>query len=408
MKQCIRTSFVLACMVVGGLLATGCREKGDDQAMMAQKGPVEVEIVTIRPQPVDMIVELTGRTAAYRTAEVRPQVGGIIKKRLFTEGVEVKAGQVLYQIDPATYQAAVDSASAALARAEALEHSARLKAKRYQVLVQTKAVSSQEQVEMEAAWKEAQANVRAAKAALDAARINLNYTRVTAPISGRIGRSFVTEGALVTGHQPGLLATIQQLEPIYVDVNQSSDELVALKRDIAAGRATSGKDGGIGVNVLWQDGTPYPHTGSLEFSEVTVDPGTGTVTLRAIMPNPERELLPGMFVRARIEKGRMLEAVVAPARGISRDQRAQSVVLVVNKDSVLENRVVEVGQTLGDKVWITEGLNLGERIVVSGLQKAKAGDKVSVVDVTDTLNAPTPPSSEPSAASAPPADKKEA
>ena len=241
MNRVVRNVFVLLPLLVTGLLVGAC--KNTPQHNAATGDPVEVTVVTLKPQPVSLVVELPGRTAAFRIAEVRPQVGGIIQKRLFTEGGEVKAGQLLYQIDPASYQASFDSAKAALAKAEAQEHSSRLKADRYRVLVRTKAVSDQEQVEMEANWKQAVADVAAAKAALASARINLDYTRVTAPITGRIGKSTVTEGALVTAQQSAALATIQQLDPLYVDVNQSSTELLDLKKEIAGGRASGGRTG---------------------------------------------------------------------------------------------------------------------------------------------------------------------
>lgn len=341
---------------------------------------MEVEVVTLQPQPVHLVVELPGRTAAFRIAEVRPQVGGIIQKRLFTEGSEVKAGQLLYQIDPATYQASYDSAKAALVKAEALEHSASLKAERYRVLVRTKAVSEQEQIEIEAGWKQAVADVAAAKAALASARINLDYTRVTAPISGRIGKSSVTEGALVTAQQSAALATIQQLDPLYVDVSQSSTELLDLKKEVAAGSAAGGEKTKSEVTVLLEDGSEYRHTGSLEFSDVTVNQTTGTVTLRAIVGNPDQELLPGMFVRARIDKGQKPAAILVPAASISRNSKGQAMVMVVNKASTVENRIVHTGQNIGTRILIADGLTAGEQVIVAGLQKIKPGVPVKVIE----------------------------
>ena len=337
---------------------------------------MEVDISTIKQQLVNLAVELPGRTAAYRIAEVRPQVGGIIKKRLFTEGSEVKAGQLLYQIDPDTYQARFDSAKAALAKADALEHSARLKAERYRTLVQTKAVSDQDQVEMEANWKQAVADVAAAKAAVDSARINLDYTKLTAPISGRIGRSTVTEGALVTAEQATALATIQQLDPLYVDLNQSSTEMLNLKKELSSEQTQHLEKSQSRVKVLFEDGAEYSQPGTLEFSDVTVNQTTGTVILRAIVANPDQRLLPGMFVRARIDKGQRPNAILVPAVSISRNSKGQPMVMLVNKESVVEARIIQTGQNIGDQVLVTEGLSEGEQVIVAGLQKIKPGVSV--------------------------------
>jgi len=378
MKKNIRTTIVFLPFLVTGLLAGGCKDSA--QQAVPVGAPVEVNVVTLKPQPVNLAVELPGRTAAFRVAEVRPQVGGIIQKRLFTEGSEVKAGQLLYQIDPDSYQAGFDSAKAALAKAEAQEHAARLKAERYQVLVRTKAVSEQEQIEMDAAWKQAVADVAAARAALATARINLEYTRVTAPITGRIGKSSVTEGALVTAQQSAALATIQQLDPLYVDVSQSSDELLRLKKEVAAGVAAGGEKPKSEVTVLLEGGGEYSRTGSLEFSDVTVNQTTGTVTLRAIVGNPDQELLPGMFVRARIAKGVKPEAILVPAASVNRNSKGQATVMVVNKQSVVETRIVQAGQNISDQVLINEGLVSGEQVVVAGLQKIRPGVPVKAVE----------------------------
>ncbi len=394
MNRVVRNVFVLLPLLVPGLLVGAC--KNTPQQNAATGDPVEVTVVTLKPQPVSLVVELPGRTAAFRIAEVRPQVGGIIQKRLFTEGGEVKSGQLLYQIDPASYQASYDSAKAALAKAEAQEHSSRLKADRYRVLVRTKAVSDQEQVEMEANWKQAVADVAAAKAALASARINLDYTRISAPITGRIGKSNVTEGALVTALQSAALATIQQLDPLYVDVNQSSTELLDLKKEIAGGPASGGQQVKSEVKVLLEGGAVYRHTGSLEFSDVTVNQTTGSVTLRALVPNPDQELLPGMFVRARIAKGQRPDAICVPAAGVSRNSKGQATVLVVNKQSAVESRVVQTGQNIGVQVLITQGLGAGEQVIVAGLQKIKPGIPVKAIELPATgtdqaVSAPAPP-----------------
>lgn len=375
MKQLHKPASVFLPMLLALLLLNACKQ---EQATALAPPAVEVEVVTIRPQPVNLVVELPGRTAAYRIAEVRPQVGGIIKKRLFTEGSEVKAGQLLYQIDPDTYQAKFDSAKATLARAEALEYSARLKAQRYKTLVQTKAASEQDQVEMDATWKQTVADVAAAKAALDSARINLDYTRVTAPISGRIGKSAVTEGALVTAEQATALATIQQLDPLYVDLNQSSIELLNLRKELSAGQKHN-RDTSQPVKVLLEDGSEYGQTGMLEFSDVTVNQTTGTVILRAIVANADHELLPGMFVRARIDKGQVPNGILVPAASVSRDRKGQAMVMLVNDQSIVEARLIQAGQNMGDQILVSEGLADGEQLIVSGLQKIKAGVPVKAV-----------------------------
>ena len=360
-------------LLIAVVLLSACRQ---ENPKTIAPGPMEVDISTIKQQLVNLAVELPGRTAAYRIAEVRPQVGGIIKKRLFTEGSEVKAGQLLYQIDPDTYQARFDSAKAALAKADALEHSARLKAERYRTLVQTKAVSDQDQVEMEANWKQAVADVAAAKAAVDSARINLDYTKLTAPISGRIGRSTVTEGALVTAEQATALATIQQLDPLYVDLNQSSTEMLNLKKELSSEQTQHLEKSQSRVKVLFEDGAEYSQPGTLEFSDVTVNQTTGTVILRAIVANPDQRLLPGMFVRARIDKGQRPNAILVPAVSISRNSKGQPMVMLVNKESVVEARIVQTGQNIGDQVLVTEGLSEGEQVIVAGLQKIKPGVSV--------------------------------
>ena len=367
-----RTSLFFSLLIAAALLSA-CRQ---ENPKTIAPGPMEVGILTIKQKPVNLAVELPGRTAAYRIAEVRPQVGGIIKKRLFTEGSEVKAGQLLYQIDPDTYQARFDSAKAALAKADALEHSARLKAERYRTLVQTKAVSDQDQVEMEANWKQAVADVAAAKAAVDSARINLDYTKLTAPISGRIGRSTVTEGALVTAEQATALATIQQLDPLYVDLNQSSTEMLNLKKELSSEQTQHLEKSQSRVKVLFEDGAEYSQPGTLEFSDVTVNQTTGTVILRAIVANPDQRLLPGMFVRARIDKGQRPNAILVPAVSISRNSKGQPMVMLVNKESVVEARIIQTGQNIGDQVLVTEGLSEGEQVIVAGLQKIKPGVSV--------------------------------
>jgi membrane fusion protein, multidrug efflux system len=358
-----------------GLISGGC----DRQKAQSPPPVVEVSVVTLKPERVMLTTELPGRTSAYLIAEVRPQVGGIIQKRLFTEGSDVKEGDVLYQIDPAVYQAAYDSAKAALARVEANIIPIRLKAGRYAELVKTKAVSQQEYDDASAALKQAEADVEANKAAVETARINLDYTKVTAPISGRIGRSSVTTGALVTASQPAALATIQQLSPIYVDVTQSSAELLRLKQNLASGLLKSNGVAQTRVRLLLEDGSPYPLPGTLKFSEVTVDQSTGSITLRAIFLNPKHILLPGMFVRAILDEGVNEHAILVPQRGVTRNRSGNAMVMVVGNEDKVEARVIRVLRTVGENWLVSEGLKPGDRVIMEGLQKARPGMPVRAV-----------------------------
>ncbi|NTU41482.1 MAG: efflux RND transporter periplasmic adaptor subunit, partial [Nitrospirales bacterium] len=370
-KQRFTLTVVMGVLVCSLILA-GCGKK-QEAGMMPPSGPAAVGVVVMEPERLVLTQELPGRTTPHLIAEVRPQVGGIIKERLFTEGSDVKEGQVLYKIDPASYQAALAAAKAALARAEANLAPARLKAERYSDLVKINAVSKQDYDDASAALKQAEAEVEAAKAALETTRINLAYTRVTAPISGRIGRSSVTTGALVKASQDAPLATIQQLDPVYVDLTQSSSEMLRLKRLIAGGEIRKGGSGQAKVKLILEDGTPYPLEGMLKFSEVTVDQGTGSVTLRTVFPNPKQVLLPGMFVRAIIEEGVKDQAILAPQQGVSRDPAGNAVALVVGAGDKVEKRVIKVDRTVGDKWLVTEGLKPGDRVIVEGVQKAKPG-----------------------------------
>jgi membrane fusion protein (multidrug efflux system) len=368
----------IAGMLAGYLILAGC---GKENATVARKqgAPPEVGVVTVQPQKVALTTELAGRTSAYLIAEVRPQVGGIIQKRLFTEGADVKAGEVLYQIDPATYQAAYNSAKAALARVEANLIPARLKSERYEELVKINAVSQQDYDDATAALKQAEADVEAGKAALETAGINLAYTKVTAPIAGRIGRSSVTNGALVTASQPAALATIQDLSSIYVDVTQSSADLLRLKRELAGGLLKSGGAAQAEVRLLLEDGSAYPLTGKLKFSEVTVDQSTGSVTLRAVFPNPKQTLLPGMFVRAIVEEGVSPQAVLVPQRGVTRNPEGDAMVMLVGNEEKVEPRIIKVARTVGDNWLVREGLKAGDRVILEGLQKARPGTAVKAV-----------------------------
>lgn len=369
----------LALVSVFLLAACGGNEQQNAAGAAGQTAPV-VTVLTVQVESVPVASELPGRTTPYLIAELRPQVTGIVKQRLFKEGSEVKAGQVLYQIDPATYQAAFDSARASLARAEANLDAARLKAERYAELVKIEAVSKQANEESVAAMKQAQADVGSAKAALDRTRIDLGYTRVASPIAGRIGRSTVTPGALVTANQVAALATVQQLDPIYVDLTQSSTELLHMKRDLESGKLQRTGGGAVPVRLVLEDGSPYGTEGKLAFSEVSVDEGTGSVTLRAAFPNPKGELLPGMYVRARLVQGVKRDAILVPHAAVSHDPRGHAQVMVVNRESKVEMRSVKAEQSLGDKWVVTEGLAAGDRVIVEGLQKVKPGVQVEAQD----------------------------
>src|ERR1700677_844167 len=341
------------------VLLAGCRHKAPPPA----PPPPKVSVVTLRAQAVPITTELPGRVNGYRTADVRPQVNGIILKRLFIEGKDVKAGQQLYQIDPAPYQASYDSTVAALASARAL-------AERYKPLTEANAVSKQD-------YDNAVASHLQAQAAVETARINLIYTRVLSPITGRIGRSLITEGALVTANQATVLATVQQLDPVYVDVTQPTTTLVRLEREAAAGLLEQNEAGKARVRVLLEDGSEYAHPGTLEFSEVTVDQTTGSVTLRALMPNPERLLLPGMFVREEIHEGVRQCVLLAPQQGVSHNQKGEPTALVVDPDNTVELRILKTDRAIGDQWLVTSGLKPGDRVIVEGIQSAKPGAKVA-------------------------------
>lgn len=359
-------------------------------------GPPEVGIVVVKPEKVSLTTELSGRTAPQLIAEVRPQVNGIVKKRLFTEGSDVKAGQLLYQIDPAMYEAAFASAKASQSRVEASLVSLRLTEERYRDLVKIKAVSQQDYDAAFAAFKQSEADLAAAKAAVETARINLAYTRVTAPISGRIGRSTVTDGALVTANQPTALATVQQLDSMYVDVTQSTAELLKLKQNLANG--VMKKSSSAQVKLLLEDGSAYPLTGILKFSEVTVDQSTGSVTLRAVFPNPKQALLPGMFVRAILEEGIDEKAILVPQRGVSRNPKGDATVMIVGAEDKAEPRLIRVVRTVGDNWLVSDGLKAGDRVILEGLQKARPGTPVKAVPFGSAPATPQSSAAQPAAA----------
>jgi len=364
---------VLAVLVVV-MMAAGCGKKKEG----GQAAP-EVAVVVMEYEKVPVVREFPGRTSAFLIAEVRPQVTGIIKKRLFTEGGDVKAGDVLYQIDPAPYQAAFDNASASLARAEANVTPLRSKAQRYKELVAIKAVSQQEFEDVTAAHMQAEADVKSWKASVETARINLGYTRVSAPIAGRIGKSSVTVGALATANQPSAFTTIQKLDPVYVDVMQSSADLLKLQRYMASGTMKGSGPNQAKVKLLLEDGTSYPQEGTLKFSDVTVDPSTGSFVLRMVFPNPKNTLLPGMYVRALVQEGVAEQAILAPQQSVARDPKGNPYVLVVDAKDKVEQRMITADHAIGDKWLVSAGLKNGDRVIVEGLQKVRPGASVKTV-----------------------------
>ncbi|MFV3329458.1 multidrug efflux RND transporter periplasmic adaptor subunit MexA [Pseudomonas sp. NY15437] len=352
--------------LVPALLVAMATLAGCDKPQAPQEKPIpEVGVVTLQPQEVTLSTELPGRTTAYRIAEVRPQVNGIILKRLFKEGSDVKEGQQLYQIDPATYEATLQSAQANLV-------STQQQAERYKELVKDEAVSKQQYADAQAAYLQA-------KATVDNAKINVRYTKVYSPISGRIGRSSVTEGALVQNGQSTALATVQQLDPIYVDVTQSSTALIRLRRELAAGQLEKAGDNAAKVKLYLEDGSEYPIEGKLEFSEVSVDQGTGSVTVRAIFPNPNKELLPGMFVHAQLEEGIKKQAILAPQQGVTRDFRGMATALVLNGEDKVELRTLKTERTVGAYWLVSDGLKPGDRLITEGLQYVQPGAQAKAV-----------------------------
>ena len=380
MTKNARFSLLPSFIIVSAALLAGCNDQGETQAHPAEP---QVIVHVVEKAPLAVTTELPGRTTAFRIAEVRPQVSGIVLKRNFTEGSDIEAGQSLYQIDPATYQADYDSAKGELAKSEAAAAIAHLTVKRYVPLVGTKYISQQEYDQAIADARQADASVIAAKAAVEGARINLAYTKVTSPISGRIGKSNVTEGALVTNGQATELATVQQLDPIYVDVTQSSNDFMRLKQSVEQGSLHKDSASST-VELVMENGQSYPLKGSLQFSDVTVDESTGSITLRAVFPNPEHTLLPGMFVRARIDEGVQPNAILVPQQGVTRTPRGDATVMVVNDKSQVESRAVVAAQAIGDKWLISEGLQPGDKVIVSGLQKARPGVQVKATADTET------------------------
>lgn len=365
--------FALSLAIAVALAACG---GGEDQ--QPPQGPGQVTVVTLKAEQVSLTRELPGRTNAFLVAEVRPQVNGIVAKRLFTEGSMVTQGQPLYQIEDASYRAQANSARAQLARAEATANASRLSARRITELAKVDAVSQQDLENAVAAQKQADADVGAARASLDAANVTLGYARITAPISGRIGKSSVTQGALVGAAQSEALATIQQLDPIYVDLTQSAAELLQLRREFASGRMESNQS--LPVTILLDDGTPFEHKGTLEFSEVSVDPTTGSFGLRVKVDNPDGVLMPGMYVRAVVGEGVRANAVLVPMQGIARDAKGATSAMVVDGEGKVAVRPVKVSRALGDKWLVEEGLAAGDKVIVEGLQKIGPGMPVEAAE----------------------------
>lgn len=367
-------------MLSGPVVLSGCDDKSQHSA---QGTAPEVGVMTLKTTDVEMTTELPGRTSAYKIAEVRPQVSGIILKRNFTEGTDIKAGQSLFQINPAPYQATYDSAVGDLAKAQANARIAQLTLQRYKPLLGTQYISKQDYDTAAATVAQNNAAVRSAQAAVEAAKVNLGFTKVSSPISGRIGRTLVTEGALVVNGQTTALATVQQLDPLYVDLVQSSDDYTRLRNQINSGQIARGAEKAP-ITLILNDGTPLKQQGTLEFSDVTVDQSTGSITLRALVPNPDHSLLPGMFVRARVALGTRQNAILVPQQAIIRTASGAATAMVVGADNKVEIRQVNAETAIGDKWLVTSGLKPGERVITVGIQRASQGATVNPKEVSDS------------------------
>ena len=377
-------------LLISAAFTLAACDRKPDQAQQAQ-APANVEVVVLHPHPVSLTTELPGRVSAFRVAEVRPQVSGVILKRLFTEGDTVKEGQQLYQIDPAPYEASLASAKANLLKAQASTAVAQSTVDRYRPLAVANAVSHQDLDNAVATLKQGQADIAAAEAAIQTAEINLAYTKVLSPISGRTGRSSVTEGALVTADQATTLATVTQLDPIYVDVTQPSSAILRFRRELASGQIKSVGDNQAPAHLTLEDGSTFEQPGKLQFSEVTVDQGTGSITLRALFPNPQSVLLPGMFVRATLEEGVRQDGILAPQQGVTHDQRGDPTALVVDKDGKAELRNLVTERAVGENWLVTKGLSDGDKLIVKGLQMTKPGAPVNAKEVALAADGSTRP-----------------
>jgi len=391
----LRSSFAILPVALSLAVAfslSACGKGGGPQGGMP---PGAVSVVTLKTSSVDLQRELPGLVSARQVSEVRPQVGGIVKKVLFTEGGMVNEGQSLYELDDAVYRVALRSAEAARMKAQAGLESSKSAADRGAELIKSKMISVQDNDNLQAAYHQAQADLAAAEAAADSARINLNYAHITSPISGRIGKSAVTKGALVVANQSEPLARVQRLDTVYVDVTQSSSEWLQLQQELAAGGKEDTKRD---VRIVMEDGSAYPEPGELQFSDVTVEPGTGSFLLRVVVPNPNRLLLPGMYVRATISEGVLKNALLAPQRGITRDPKGNATAMVVGKDDKVELRNVTTARAVGDQWLVTSGLTAGDRVIVEGLQKIGPGMPVQSAEYVAPAASSAPPPPAPPAA----------
>lgn len=362
--------------LLGALLLSGCEQQAETQSSTQQRPPAAVNVMTLAPQAVTLTSSLPARTVAYRKADVRPQVSGIIEKRLFEEGSQIEAGQQLYQIDPALFEAELANARAELARAEAALKTAEARKSRYQNLLDDNAISRQEYDDALATFQQAEAEIQVRRAMLKTAQTNLDYTRVNAPISGRIGKSNVTEGALVTAQQSEVLATLHQLDPIYIDISQPSRALLDLRKKVIDREIN--QQSAPTVTLTLEDGSVYPHKGKLQFAEVDVDPSTGDVVLRAIMPNPDQLLLPGMFVRAEITEGQIDAAILAPQKAVSFNREGKATAFVVTQNNKVASRELNVGRAIDGHWLVKSGLSDGDQVIVAGLQKIAPGARVNI------------------------------
>ncbi len=379
--------------IAGALIISGCSQQSASGPAPGG-GPPEVAVVVVKLERVEITRELPGRVSANLVAEVRPQVTGIIRERLFEEGNNVKAGDVLYQIDPAPYKAALDSAQAALTRAEANLPSLRERKRRYQELLEEKAVSAQEYDDISAALKQVEADVQYGKTAIETARINLSYTDIKAPIAGRIGKSNITVGSLATSGQPAPLAVIQKIDPVFVDASQSSSDLLRMKQELACGQVKRNDIQGAMVKLLLEDGTPYPHEGAFKFSDVTVNPATGSFMLRIAFPNPKQTLLPGMYVRTVVKEGVKDNAILVLQQAVTRDPKGRAVAMTVDLSDKVQQRFLKIDRAMGDRWLVCEGLQAGDRVIMEGLQKIRPGVQVKVVPFDAKSQAtPLPPTS---------------
>jgi len=376
MYPSIKHIFTVVSITAIALNLVACNSSGEP--VNPGGGIPQVSTVTLETAPLTLTTELPGRTVAYRAAEIRPQVSGIIQHRRFTQGDIVKSGDVLYQIDPAQYQAAYDQAKASLGVAQANLPAQRSRADRVRKLVAARVAPQQDADDATAAHQQAEAAVKAAEAALELARVNLSYTPITAPISGRIGSSQVTEGALVTAYQPTSLAVIQQMDPIYVDVTQSTAEVLRLQKALGEGGLTLGENAGR-VRLILEDASVYPQEGKLAFRDVTVNPATGSVTVRIVFPNPDQVLLPGMFVRAVVEEGIVPRAILIPQQGVTRNTKGQPIAWVVSTDDIVEERLLNIDRAIGDTWLVSDGLVPGDRLILEGRQNVRPGAIVNPI-----------------------------